>query len=501
MQGNSKSLEEPADLSFNTQASPEQTSSERIEDRPTDVLQAVSRKDAPVHPASSRLSAIVETCLIIGGLLAIFFLLPRDMKGDGAIRYQDLLQVIIHHRIPASRYSLVGPSFALPLVWIGRKLGNPVNWALVYNQVLFGLSLLVSYVLLRNHVNRAILRKFYLLLIIASMFVAHLAFFYGEVFTALTVGFGILIVYLRFAAPPGWLLIALGVANTPAAIGGLLLLALKRVIDSKRLRYGLIVFAALALIGLNNWLQNGSPFNSGYGIDVGAKTIMPYSGLPGFSYPIFFGLLSVLLSFGKGLLFFAPGLLLPVRKTLLSRKEENQIPLYQVYILWIAFLTGLVLVYAHWWGWYGGVFWGPRYLLFASIPASFALAIRLLYCKESSLGVNLLTLVVFALSVWVCIDGAVYQWSTSLFNTMPAICTQNNFNLEMVCYFIPEFSQLWLPFVHHYALDVPKMLFMGYIILAAIYLALPLCLQIGRQTVELLRKYSQVYLPLKGWRL
>lgn len=501
MQGNSKSLEEPADLSFNTQASPEPTSSERIEDRPTDVLQAVSRKDAPARPVLSRLSAIVETCLIIGGPLASFFLLPRDMKGDGAVRYQALVSLLFEHRIPDMKYSLVGPFFSLPLIWIGKHLGHPVDWALVYNQILFSVSLLVSYLLLRNHIERAVLRKFYLLLIIASMVVAHLAFFYGEVFTALCVGFGVLIVYLRFAAPAGWLVIAIGVANTPAALGGLALLLLKRIFDSKRLRYGLVLFAALAFMGLNDWLQRGNPLDGGYSDDHGAITFMPYSGLPGFSYPLFFGILSLLFSFGKGLFFFAPGLLLPVRKTLLRHKQGNQIPLYRAYLLWLAFVVGLVLVYARWWAWYGGVFWGPRFLLFASIPASFALAIRLLYCKESSLGVNLLTLVVFALSVWVCIDGAVYQWSTSLFNTMPAICTQNNFNLEMVCYFIPEFSQLWLPFVHHYALDVPKMLFMGYIILAAIYLALPLCLQIGRQTGELLRKYSQLYLPLKEWRI
>jgi hypothetical protein len=501
MQRNNKSLEESADLSFNIPDSPAQESSESLEDRPTDVVPAVPRNGAPVDFAFSRLGAVIDACLIVGGLLAIFFLLPRSMKGDGGVRYQALITLLVEHRIPDMKYSLVGPFFSLPLVWIGRHLGHPVDWALVYNQILFGLSLLVSYLLLRNHINRAILRRFYLLLIIASMFVAHLAFFYGEVFTALCVGFGVLIVYLRFAAPAGWLVIAVGVANTPAALGALGMLLFKRIFDSKRLRSVLVFCAALAFIGLNDWLQRGNPFDGGYADDHGAVTIMPYSGLPGFSYPLFFGILSLLFSFGKGLFFFAPGLLLPVRKTLLRHKEENQLPLYQVYILWLAFVVGLVLVYARWWAWYGGVFWGPRFLLFASIPASFALAVRLLYCRESSLGVNLLTLVVFALSVWVCIDGAVYQWSTSLFNTMPAICTQNNFNLEMVCYFIPEFSQLWLPFVHHYALDTPKLLFMGYILLVAIYLGLPLCLQIGRQTIELLRKYSPIYLPLKEWRI
>jgi hypothetical protein len=449
----------------------------------------------------SLLSAASETGLIVVGLLAIFFLLPRDMKADGITRYQALVTLLITHKVPNIKYSLIGPFFALPLVWIGRKLGDASDWALVYNQILFTLSLLVGYLLLKDHINRAILRKFYLLLIIASMFVAHLAFFYGEVFTDLCVGFGVLIIYLRFAAPPAWLAIAVGVANTPAALGGLVLLLLKRIIDSKRLRYALVLLPAIALIGLNDWLQRGNPFDGGYPNDHGFKTIMPYSGLPGFSYPFFFGVLSLTLSFGKGLLFFAPGLLLPVRKTLLRWQKENQIPLYQVYTLWMAFVIGLILVYARWWAWYGGVFWGPRFLLFASIPASFALAVRLLDHKKASLLVNLFTLVVFVLSVWVCIDGAVYQWSTSLYTTMPAVCTQNNFNLEMVCYYTPEFSALWLPFVHHYALDIQLELFMGYVIVAAAYLVLPLCIQIARQSGELVRKYSRIYLPLKQWRI
>ena len=41
---------------------------------------------------------------------------------------------------------------------------------------------------------------------------------------------------------------------------------------------------------------------------VGFRTALPYSGQPGFSYPFFFGVLSVLFAFGRGLVFFAPGL-------------------------------------------------------------------------------------------------------------------------------------------------------------------------------------------------
>src|SRR5262249_11087533 len=163
------------------------------------------------------------------------------------------------------------------------------------------------------------------ILIVASMFTAHLAFFYGEVFTALCVGFGILLVCIRIAAPVSWIAIILGVANTPAVLAGLILMMFKYVLDSKRLRYLLIIVGAVLLIGIVAWIRDGSPTRNAYSSDHGFVTFMPYSGLPGFSYPIFFGILSILFSFGKGLLFFAPGLLLPIRKTLLVHKAEQKI--------------------------------------------------------------------------------------------------------------------------------------------------------------------------------
>lgn len=71
----------------------------------------------------------------------------------------------------------------------------------------------------------------------------------------------------------------------------------------------------------------------------------------------------------------------------------------------------------------------------------------------------------------------------------------------MICTYMPEFSALWLPFVHHYALNLQQKLFMSYVILTAAYLVLPLCLQIARQLGELIRKYGPMYLPLKEWRI
>ena len=184
------------------------------------------------------------------------------------------------------------------------------------------------------------------------------------------------------------------------------------------------------------------------------------------------------------------------RKTLLRWQEEKQVALYRVYTLWIAFVIGLVLVYARWWAWSGALFWGPRFLLFASIPASFALAVRLRHCKETSLGINLLTLGIFIFSVWICLDGALYQWLP-----LPSICSQNNYNLEMMCYYIPDFSILWLPFTHHYVLNIQQKLFLGIIVLSAAYLVAPLCIQIVQQSREFLKKYGKDHFIPKVWHI
>src|SRR5260370_40624044 len=85
-----------------------------------------------------------------------------------------------------------------------------------------------------------------------------------------------------------------------------------------------------------------------------------------------------------------------------------KVDLYLIYTLWIRFLVGLVLVCSPWWAWYGGWFWGPRFFLFASLPASFGLAVRLPR-PDTRLLVNVLTIGVLALSGLVGIDGALFD--------------------------------------------------------------------------------------------
>src|SRR5439155_24645144 len=103
---------------------------------------------------------------------------------------------------------------------------------------------------------------------------------------------------------------SLSVINSPIFLIPLLLVTLKLSWDSKRLWYWTIPAVSILGIMLEAWIRRGSPFLTGYENNHGFHTLLPYSGLPGFSYPFILGALSILFSFGKGLLFFTPGLVL-----------------------------------------------------------------------------------------------------------------------------------------------------------------------------------------------
>src|SRR5207245_2895690 len=69
---------------------------------------------------------------------------------------------------------------------------------------------------------------------------------------------------------------------------------------------------------------------------------------------------------------FAPGLLL-----LFKRGRDALRSVNEILVLWVLYLAGMLLVYGTWWAWYGGLAWGPRFLVFASLPASLLLAAQI----------------------------------------------------------------------------------------------------------------------------
>jgi hypothetical protein len=434
--------------------------------------------------------------LLLIALLELLALFPHALRGDGAPRFAALSQLLDGHGLPTIKYSLIGPLFAAPLWLVGKATSTPQTLVEIYNWLVFAIGLMTLYVLLRRVMDRRVLRTFLLLLVAASMFPAHTLSFYAETFTAVCVAIGSVLAVFgkRLTALGGWALAVLGVANIPASMLGFASMALLYALRRRRLRYLAAVLAAAALILAEAWLRRGSPFASGYAGDSGFHTVMPYSGGPGFTYPLLFGLIAILLSFGKGLIFFTPGLFLPARRYLLAQGRENGAQLYVLYLLWLAFVGGMLVVYAHWWAWYGGWFWGPRFFLFASIPAALVLSVRL-HAREAGLPANLLTLAALALSFWVGINGVVFEQQGL------SVCTAHNYAQEYLCQFTPEFNALWHPFVVSEPLSPGAILYTATSSAIFLYLALPLLTRIAHQVADWLRGTAADYLRRETWRI
>jgi hypothetical protein len=446
---------------------------------PAAIIPATSEHRAKL---GERLAGPVETTLIVVGL-GLLFWLPHNPVGDGWARFGALSTLLDYGELPDTKYSMVGPLFSTPLWFLGTISRTPWWWTSRFNVIVLGAGLLCICLLLKDRLPRELLRRFCLLVVAASMFANHLLFYYGEVFNSVLVAVGcVAIVVGRRLA--GWITVVVGVINAPATLAGLVTLNGRHILATRRLRYALTIVVAVDLIMLEAWIRRGHPFDSGYaGDNNGVHTVIPHSGgTSTFSTPIFFGLLSLLFSFGKGLLFFAPGLLLPVRKILGELRQRTGTDIPAAFGLWVSFLVGLLLVYSTYWSWSGRWFWGPRYLLFASIPASFALAVCL-HRRDLPLPRNLLTLAALCLSLWVGIDGVAFGAPFYGDEALVSACVSdyNGKFEEPLCSYTPEFSVLWFPFTMHSQLNPERLTFLVYGLVVALVLTTPLLVRIARQ--------------------
>jgi hypothetical protein len=443
-----------------------------------------AKRDVP------RRRELFEWALFIGGL-ALLFAMPHGIAGDGRERFKAIEQLVEYGTFADGRYSMVGPLFSLPLYHLGELVNTPRWWCARFNFFVFSLGLAAIWAILRRHAPAALTRQFLLLLVFGSMFPNNLMGFYGEVFTTMFVGVGLLAVC--FGHPfLGWPAVVLGVANTPATLVGLAVVVSLLAIASKRVRYFVPLTVAVAIVMFESWLRRGSPFMSGYEGDRGMETLLPYSGRPGFSYPFFFGLVSILFSFGKSILLFVPGLVIGGFGVLRGLTER----LWRTQRMWIAVVVGLVVVYSKWWSWYGGFCWGPRFFLIACLPAALAIAARLHTHETASFRINLATLVVLAWSVWVGASGAVYGN-----DSLAEICAADDYKSEAFCWYVPELSPLFWPFVARPPLSALEVTLLAYGAVLFAVLSAPLYASLGTEGVRRIRSVAKLVPNLGGWKI
>ena len=440
------------------------------------------------EPETQRISSRALWVLLALGLLLLFFVLPHDIEGDGRYRFDALQALLAGHGIPNTKYPLIGSLPAMPLILLGHVVASPEWWASRYNVIVYAAGLWLMYRLLRDRLDRDVLAAFLLLLGTTAMIPASLTGFGAETFTVMAAGTG-LAAWTSGRWKTATVLLGLAIANEPATIVGVALAMGWWAWRIKRVRAVAPIAFGAGLWLLENGVRRGSAFSTGYEGDHGFQTLVPYSGLTGFSYPTFFGVLSLLFSFGKGLLFFAAGLLL-----WFVRGREALRAVSESLVLWVLYLAGLILLYGSWWAWYGGFTWGPRFLVFASLPASLLLAAQIRRPPRTLVGLTVV-LAALVLSVWVGIDGQVFG------RFGQDVCSANHYAQESLCWYVPEFSVLWTPFVFRATVPWWGLPLIAYAVGLSSYVAYPLLKEWASAFSRDLRLAWAAYRRRPGWRL
>lgn len=392
-------------------------------------------KTTRLGPTPASQTVLPEFVLLIVGVLILLRTADPVIFGDGAHRYADLVGLWYGY-MPSAKYSSIQPILALPAYWLAVAIGADPATVVAYFNIVLVLTLgTVCALLLARRAGPQVAIRASLLMLSASMLPHHLQGFFGEVLTAL-------LLVLAVLTPPrmplakgilaGLAVVATPILVVPLAVAGVVSYVTRR-------RWWPLAGALAGAFGVvaEAWFRFGSLADSPYFSpgEHGFQTMLPYSGLPGFSYPVLFGVLSVVLSFGKGLVWFIPGLFAFGFADVRRWFDRSVAGLWAV----ATFAATMIAVYGAWWSWYGGYFWGPRFFLVLCFPAAVALAIATI--RSTSWRARLFVSALLLASAWVGIDGYVFGQRGM------ELCYADDFRLESLCWYVPEFSALWRPFV------------------------------------------------------
>jgi len=275
-----------------------------------------------------------------------------------------------------------------------------------------------------------------------SMLTVYLIGFNAEFFSALAVSAGLLAALTApgdFGRGCGWALVVIGVANVPPQIPGLAAVSVVLAIRRRSIA-PMIALAAAGVISIADASYSMGHFAlSKYdtATEAADSPLMPWGLVKGFSHPLIFGVIGILVSLGRGLVFYIPAMWLAVRR--LGDDVRDWSTCLALFVL------ALVPVYAKWWAWYGGVTFGPRFFLLGCVPGAFALAEGIAHFRFSSPARRAVLVAVAALSSWVAAAGVIFYITPG----SVIRCFTENYRYEPLCWYSAEYSSLLAPLWDH----------------------------------------------------
>jgi hypothetical protein len=380
--------------------------------------------------------ANVPVWLPIVMLIVGFGLLPPAIAADDLAR-ADALRQLTDGVMPELKFSLIQPLISVPIYWILDTLGLGDRAITTIPLIWLAGWCLLAWRLLSPHRSQRFIRHL-IALSVASMLGAYIMGFNGEVFSALALTGGLMSGRLGkspFGRGAGWTLLVIGAANTPALVVAAAAIAVVLSLQQRQLRYLALVPGAIAVVMLEASWATGGLTLSKYSDEVerGTVTLLPWGEVVGFGWPLWSGLLAVLFSFGRGLVFHLPLWVVgPSKPTDEVTRVERA--------LWAGTLV-LIPLYAKWWAWYGGVSFGPRFFMLGTVPLAMA-AGAAIERTDRTAARSVVLCVAIVMSAWVAIAGTVFGVTAVAFDTC---VSGGTFLLEPLCWYTPEYSGLWMP--------------------------------------------------------
>lgn len=306
--------------------------------------------------------------------LGLAFTRPGPESYDAKIMLQVTRSLVDHHdfRVTEDEFGFNTPyasyGLGMSLLFAVPYSVGGVNAAMTTNAWVLGLAVVVVVALARRlDLSWGKSLVVGLLIGAGTMLLPYVPTGFSELAIAALVGLGLLAVAAARAGRP-WAALVGGVAAGATVLfrTDSVLLVLPAIgagvwfaAEPRRRRRTLVRFAAgagpfLAFCAWYNAYRFGSPFRLGY------------QNTAGFSYPFVRGLKGLLISPGRGLLWYVP---LVVVAAVGARRAWRRDPVLTATAA--ALLVARPLLFASWSQWEGGVCWGPRFL----VPAMPALAV------------------------------------------------------------------------------------------------------------------------------